>query len=141
MSEYLKKEAAGTILMVVVGIIFFVFIAYQMTDREQKQKEREIKRKLELVNWNDLRFDFTHECEKSLNEIGGLQSFLATKKVFTYEEARDLDGYNEPLSVGSVCESLSYDAMEKSFHNEFISVERRYDPSDYDDMENETLRP
>ncbi len=107
-----------------------------MTQSKKKQKEIEIERKLELIDWNDLSDNFAIKCVGVLNEIDGLQSFLSTKKVFTDEEMKDLgfaDDENNPLSVEYVCEWLGEsDAISKSFSDEFSRIERAYDPSDYE---------
>lgn len=143
MKEFINKIVRTLLIIAVLTplVLVFVFILYKGVEREEKLKEVEIERKLELVDWSDLRFDFTNECEKSLNEIDGLQSFLSTKKVFTDEEMRDIDFIgieNHTLSVEYLCGLLAEsDALTKSFSRELSSVERRYDPSDYDAVDTE----
>lgn len=138
------KKITNKILVVFIIIALFIFIAYQMTESKKKQKEVEIERKLELVDWGDLRNSFVTRCVGVLNEIEGLQPFLSTKKLFTDEEVREfeLDARdNPPLSVEYACEALGEsDAIRKPFSDEFSRVERNYDPSDYEKSIDETRR-
>lgn len=132
-------RALLTIAVLSPFIALVVFVSHKTVEHNEKLKELEIERKLELVDWSNLRFDFTYECEKSLNKIDGLQAFLSTKSEFTNEEVKELGltkDANTSLSVEYVCDELGGgDALSKSFSNEFSSVERKYDPSSYDDAD------
>lgn len=133
------KENTDKIVIALLIIALVVFISHKASEHDEKLKEVEIERKLELVDWSTLRFDFTYECEKLLDKIDGLDALLSTKNEFTDEEAKEM-GFtkdeNVALSVSHVCDELgASDALVKSFSNEFSSVERKYNPSDYDDAD------
>mgnify|MGYP001590919313 CR=1 FL=1 len=138
------KGTANKILATLLAIALLVFITYQITENKKKQKEVEIERKLELVDWNDLSDNFATKCVDILNEVDGLQPFLSTKKVFTDKEMKglDLDDYdNHPLSVEYVCELLGEsDAITESFSEELLRIESVYDPSDYETPMDEKRR-
>lgn len=138
------KETTNKILAASVVIAVFFLIVYQTAKSKKKQKEIEIERKLELVDWNDLGDNFATKCVDVLNEIDGLKSFLSTKKIFTDKEMKELgfaDNENHPLSVEYVCEGLGEsDAISKQFSNEISRIERIYDPSDYEKPIDETRR-
>lgn len=138
------KEITNKTLLVFAVVAVFVFIAYQTTEHNKKQKEAEIGRKLALVDWNDLSDNFARKCVDVLKEIDGLQSFLSTKKVFTDGDMKEFgfaDDENNPLSVEYVCEELGEsDGTREVFNNEFSRIERDYDPSDYERPLDETRR-
>lgn len=119
-------------------ILVLVYISHKMNERADKLKDIEIKRKLELVEWSDVKFDFTNECEKEFNGIEGLPLLLSTKMIYTEEEMMEQrkdfpDEENSPLSVEYLCDFLAEsDALTRSFSNELSSIERRYDPSEYE---------
>ncbi len=130
------KGITNKTLAVLVVVAVFFLVSYLIKENKEKQKEVEIDRKLELVDWNDLRDSFVVRCTDVLNEINGLRSFLSTKKIFTDEMMKEFDfadNENIPLSVEYVCEELGEsDAITKTFSNELSRIEMVYDPSDYE---------